>query len=178
MKFHRFLAPALVLAIAAGCGPTNMSTPSGVVYEGKYTSEWGDTLTSADPQARLHAAKVLVKMGEEGKNTNPAILGLHKAAVDDEDPIIRGWAAVALVYAVKGTPFPIAQIAGPILKQATESSDAELRVEAGKMLEQLQSAPAGPPGRPGGPGTSREGGDAPSSEKKPSATEKGELKKP
>ena len=178
MKFHWLLAPALVLAIAAGCGPTNKATPSGIVYEGKYTSEWGDTVTSGDPQARLHAAKVLAKMGEEGKNTNPAILGLHKAAIDDEDPIIRGWAAVALVYAVKGTPFPISQIAGPILKQATESSDAELRAEAGKMLERLESGPAGPLERPGGPGTTRGGGDAPSSEKKPSATEKSEPKKP
>jgi hypothetical protein len=164
MNYHRFVGPAVVLLAFAGCGgPGKSTTPTGVVYEGKHTSEWGDTVCGSDPQARLEAAKVLVKMGKEGQNANPAIPGL-RIAIQDEDPAIRGWAAVALVYAVKGTPFPIGPVAGPKLKEAAESSDEKLRAEASELLKRMERAPAG---RPGPPGTKPEGGDGPVSEKKP-----------
>jgi hypothetical protein len=134
-----------------------------VVFEGKHTSEWGDTVSGSDPQARLEAAKVLVKMGKEGQNANPAIPGLQKA-IEDENPAIRGWAAVALFYAARGTPFPVGPIVGPKLKEAAESSDEELRAEATELLKRLERAPAGGPPRP--QGTAREGGEPPPDEKK------------
>jgi hypothetical protein len=153
MNSHRFFGLAVVLLAPAGCGPDKPTAPSGVVYQGKHTSEWGDAVNGPDRQERLEAAKVLVKMGKEGQNANPAIPGL-RIAIQDEDPAIRGWAAVALVYAVRGTPFPIGPVAGPKLKEAAESSDEELRAEASVLLKRLESAHAG---RPGPPDTKREG---------------------
>jgi hypothetical protein len=168
MNYHRFVGPAVVLLAFAGCGgPGKSTTPTGVVYEGKHTSEWGDAVCGSDPQARLEAAKVLAKMGKEGQNANPAIPGLQKA-IEDEDPAIRGWAAVALFYAARGTPFPVGLV-GPKLKQAAESSDEELRAEAAELLKRLEQTPAGGPPRP--QGTAREGGDALPDEKKPQPDE-------
>ena len=42
---------------------------------------------------------------------------------------------MALVYAVRGTPYPIGQKAEPVaaLKEAAESPDEELRAEAGEI---------------------------------------------
>src|SRR6266852_1613454 len=137
MKSHRFFGLAVVLLAAAGCGQDKPAAPSGVVYQGKHVSEWGDAVNGPDREARLEAAKVLAKMGKEGENANPAIPGLQKA-LDDEDPAVRGWAAVALVYAARGTLFPIGPIAGPKFKEAAESSDDELRAEASQILKRME----------------------------------------
>jgi hypothetical protein len=134
-----------------------------VVYQGKHVSEWGDAVKGPDPEARLEAAKVLAKMGKEGHNGNQAIQALHQA-VTDEDPAVRGWAAVALVYAARGTPFPIGPVAGPKLKEAADSSDEELRAEAKQLLEHM-GPPAGEP--PGPRGDGQGGGEGPPEEKKP-----------
>ncbi len=164
MKSHRFFGLVIVLLVSAGCGPGQQTAPSGEVYEGKHVSEWGDAVKGTDRDARLEAAKVLVKLGKEGHSGKEAIQALHQA-VDDEDPAVRGWAAVALVYAAKGTLFPIGQVAGPKLKEAAESSDEELRVEAKQLLEHMAPPAAGPPGN------RRGGGDGPPQEKKPSPDE-------
>jgi hypothetical protein len=158
MKFHQCFGMAVLLLIFAGCGPGKPG-PSGEIYEGKHVSEWGDVVKSPDQnrEARLHAAKVLAKLGKEGVSGKEAIQSLHTAAATDEDPAVRGWAAVALVYAARGTPFPVGQVTGKPLKEAAESSDEELRAAASQMLTRMQSAAAGPSGPPGGKQGGRKG---------------------
>ena len=157
MRVQGLLGSAVVflLLLSAGCG-TDKPAPSGVVYEGKHVSEWGDQLKSPDQQNRLEAAKVLFRMGKEGQGTKEAIPDLE-AAITDESSEVRGWAAVALVYAVRGTPYPIGQKAEPVaaLKEAAESPDEELRAEATEIKKRM--AP------PGG----REQGKGPAAGKKP-----------
>src|SRR5690348_4848031 len=117
MRRPLFLGLAVLLPLCAGCGPGKATPPAGVVYQGKHVSEWGDALKSPDRQTRLEAAKVLVKIGEEGSSTNPAIPGLQ-IALNDEDPMVRGWAAVAMLHASQGTPFPVGPLVIPKLKEA------------------------------------------------------------
>jgi hypothetical protein len=163
MKLHRCCGLVVLLLTFVGCG-SDKQGPTGAVYEGKHVSEWGDIAWEAkDPADRLRAARVLAKLGKEGISGKEAINNLHKATANDEDPSVRGWAAVALVYAAQGTPFPIGQVAGPVLKEAAESSDEELRAEASQMVTRMRSAAAGPPGGPGG---KRGAGKGPPADKK------------
>jgi hypothetical protein len=161
MKSYQCYSLTIVLLALAGCSPSKPA-PSGEVYQGKHVSEWGDAVVGSDAEARLNAAKVLANLGKEGVTGHQAIQNLH-VACSDEDPLVRGWSAVALVYAVRGTPFPIGQVATPVLKEATQSSDEELRATASQMLERMQAPPAGPPRLPG---MKKEGGDGPPAEKK------------
>jgi hypothetical protein len=178
MRTPLFLWLAFVLSLSAGCGP-GKPAPSGAVYRGKHVSEWGDDLTNPDQHTRLEAAKVLAAMGKEGTRTQHAIPGLE-AALKDEDPEVRGWAAVAMMYASKGTPFPVGPLVIPKLKEAAESSDAELRAQATEMVNQMPPPqPAGPPGgnrgegRGAPPATERSSERAkPSPEEKQPSTEK------
>jgi HEAT repeat protein len=151
MRVQLFFGLAVVLLVSAGCGPSKPG-PSGAVYQGKHVSEWGDQMKSPDKKARLEAAQVLVAMGKEGTSTKEAIQKLQQA-VKDEDPEVRGWAAVALVYAARGTPFPIGPIAQPALKEAAESSDPELRAQASEMVNRVPAG--GGSGPPGGAGANR-----------------------
>ncbi|HMF14672.1 MAG TPA: HEAT repeat domain-containing protein [Gemmataceae bacterium] len=155
MKLHRRCGAMIVFLAIIGCG-SDKQGPTGAVYEGKHVSEWGDIAwESEDSAARLHAAKVLAKLGKEGISGKEAINNLHKTAANAEDPSVRGWAAVALVYAVRGTPFPIGQVAGPVLKEAADSSDEELRDAAKEILGRMPTGGGGGP--PGGPGGQRGG---------------------
>jgi hypothetical protein len=167
MKLHRCCSLAVALLAFAGCGPSKPG-PTGEIYEGKHVSEWGDAVTCPDRDARLEAAKVLVRLGKEEISGKEAIQKLHVAAANDEDPAVRGWAAIALVYAARGTPFPIGQVAGPVLKEAAESSDEELRAEASQMLARMRSASPGPPG-----GMRGKGNGPPEGQKQPVVHGKG-----
>jgi hypothetical protein len=145
-------------------------------------------MKSPDRQTRLEAAKVLLKVGKEGSSTNPAVPGLQ-VALRDEDPEVRGWSAVAMMYAAKGTPFPVGPLVIPQLKEAAKSEDKELRAEAEELLKKMPSGGEGPPGR-GGPnrgngqappaetGKPAEGGKAAPDEKKAPAEEKKPSPKP
>jgi hypothetical protein len=159
MRVQLFVGLAVVLLLSAGCGPAKPG-PSGAVYQGKHVSEWGDQMKSPDKKARLEAAQALAAMGKEGTSTKEAIQNLHLSIkVPDESPEVRGWAAVALVYAARGTPFPIGPIAQPALKEAAESSDPELRAQASEMVSRMPS-PGDGVGPPGGPGANRGAGNA------------------
>jgi hypothetical protein len=178
MRTLLFPGLAVVLVLCAGCGSNNRpAPPAGVVYQGKHVSEWGDDLKSPDRQTRLEAAKVLVKVGNEGSSTNDAIPGLQ-IALKDEDPAVRGWAAVAMMHASHGTPFPIGPLVVPKLKEAAESTDEELRTAASQLLKKMEDTPAGPRGRPGRPGAQPEEGKEPSEEKKAPNDEAPKEKKP
>jgi hypothetical protein len=159
MRVQLFVGLAVVLLLSAGCG-SDKPGPSGAVYQGKHVSEWGDQVRGPDKKARLEAAQALAAMGKEGTSTKEAIQKLHLSVKDeDESQEVRGWAAVALVYAVRGTPFPIGPIAQPVLKKAAESSDPELRAQASEMVSRMPS-PGDGGGPPGGPGANRGGGNA------------------
>jgi hypothetical protein len=159
MRAQLLFGSAVLLLSSAGCGPAKPG-PSGAVYQGKHVSEWGDQMTSPDKKARLEAAQALVAMGKEGTSTKEAIQKLQ-ASLKDEAPEVRGWAAVALVYAARGTPFPIGPIAQPALKEAAESSDPELRAQASEMVGRMPAGgDGGPPVPPGGnAGTERSATD-------------------
>jgi hypothetical protein len=178
MKLRWSWGLSVLLLASVGCSQEENKGPTGVVYEGKHTSEWGDIVCGPDAAARLDAAKVLARMGKEGINGNPAIPGLQKA-LRDEDPVTRGWASVALVYASRGTPFPVVPIVGPVLDQAAEVPDEELQAEVKICQERLKgAAPAGGPLDGPGPGRGPRGGppstdkDAPGNEKAPPTPEK------
>lgn len=150
MRVLLLLGSAAFLLLSVGCGRSSAPPrgPSGVVYEGKHVSEWGDQLSNPDHRSRLDAAKVLLRMGKEGHGTKEAIPGLE-TALTNESAEVRGWAAVALVYAVRGTPYPIGQKAEPVaaLKEAAESPDEELRAEADEIKKWMAQ-----PGRGQGKG--------------------------
>src|SRR5439155_20276056 len=101
-------------------------------------SEWGDIVAdSPDRQARIDACKVIIRMGKEGLDAKDAIKGLM-ATINDDDLIIRGWAAVAMTYAVRGTMYPgVGPVLMPKVKVAAESDDEELRAEAKIVLENM-----------------------------------------
>lgn len=149
MRGQLLLVPAVLFLWPAGCGSSGGRPPSGAVYEGKHVSQWGGQLKSPDRGERLAAAKLLLRMGKEGISTKEAIPGLGEA-VSDEDPEVRGWSAVALVFAARGTPYPVGQKTEPVaaLKEAAESADAELRAEATAVRETMGRRPGGR-GRPG-----------------------------
>ena len=149
MKFI-VLFTSLALLFAVGCSQSPSRKQAGVVYEGKHVSEWGEQLSNPDLALRLDAAKVLIRMGKEGLGTKEAIPDLE-TALADESALVRGWAVVALVYSVRGTPYPIGQKAEPVaaLKEAAESPDEELRTEASAIQKRM--APAGrEQGKPAG----------------------------
>jgi hypothetical protein len=164
---QRILCSTAVLLVAAGCGPSK--PPSGEVYEGKHVSEWGDTVhKSTDREARVEACKVIIRMGKEGVDARPAVEGLWRT-INDEDPIIRGWASVAMIYAARGTPYPTGQVLVPKAKQAAESADEELRIEAKLVLERVPSPPAGQGGPP--MGRPQQGAQNPADDKQPPVEE-------
>jgi hypothetical protein len=158
----------VVFLTLAGCGPVKPG-PSGAVYEGKHVSEWGDAVLGPDREERVEAAKTIVRFGKEGVKGHEAIQALHKELKEDDDPIVRGWCAVALTYASRGTPFPVAQVTRRTLEQAAESPDEELRTAASEVLQRMQASRGGRSGGgPGGPpgGKKQEGKDGPPAEKK------------
>ncbi len=128
----------ILLLCSAGCGRTAKAPPSGVAYEGKHVSEWGDELKNSDEGKRLAAAKLLVKMGKEGHSTKEALQALEDALNDKSAPV-RGWSAVALWYSSRGTPWPYTQKPAPgaALKEAVETGDAELRAEAEEIQKMI-----------------------------------------
>jgi hypothetical protein len=170
MKVPTFVGLALVLLVSAGCGP-DKPAPAGALYQGKHVSEWGDQLKSPDRQKRLEAAKVLVQMAKEGTKTREAIQALQDT-LNDQDPEVRGWAAVALVYAARGTPFPIGSVAGKTLKEAAASSDAALRAEASDMAKEMSAGAAGPGGPPRPGGARPKDGTGPAGQKNSPATDR------
>ena len=123
-------------------------------------------MKTSDNSARLKAAHVLIAMGKEGTSTKEAIQDLQ-ACLTDKSPEVRGWAAVALVYATRGTPFPFDRIAGPALKEAAESSDAELRAQAGELVSRMSAGGGGPPGKGGAnPERGKQGTERPATDEK------------
>ena len=145
MRFAFLFGSAVVYLLFTGCNSTTPPPPpSGVVYEGKHVSEWGDQLKNSDQAARIHAVKVLIKMGKEGYSTKEAIRALE-GALTDENADVRGWSVIALVHAVRGTPYPIGQKAEPVaaLKEAAESSNEELRAEATAIRQRFTRPPRG-----------------------------------
>ena len=155
MKAPLLLGSVAVLLFCVGCDQTPAPRePAGVVYQGKRVSEWGDQLKNPDQQSRLEAGKLLHKMGKEGLGTKEAIPELE-AAVTDASAEVRGWAVVALVYAVRGTPYPITQKTEPMaaLKEAAESPNEELRAVAREIKDRMDQ-----PGRGQGntPSTGKE----------------------
>ena len=150
MKVIMLFGSVAILLLSVGCSGSPTREPVGVVYEGKHVSEWGEQLSNPDHVRRVDAAKILVRMGKEGLGTKEAIPELE-TALTDESAAVRGWSVVALVYAVRGTPFPIGQKAEPVaaLKEAAESPDEELRTEASAIQKRM--APAGhEQGKPAG----------------------------
>ncbi len=121
-------------------------------------------MKETDPQARVAAAKVLLRMAKEGHSIKEAIPGLE-TALTDERAEVRGWAVVALTYAVRGTPYPITQKAEPVaaLKEAAESPDEALRAEVDEIMKQRPARPGrgqgkGPPeGKEPAPGAKAPG---------------------
>ena len=141
MKVILLFGSVAILLLSVGCSGSPTRVPVGVVYEGKHVSEWGEQLSNPDLARRVDAAKILVRMGKEGLGTKEAIPELE-TALTDESAAVRGWSVVALVYAVRGTPFPIGQKAEPVaaLKEAAESPDEELRTEASAIQKRMSPA--------------------------------------
>ncbi len=159
MKAPQLVCSAAVLLFCVGCDQTPAPRePAGVVYQGKRVSEWGDQLKNPDQQSRLEAAKLLHKMGKEGLGTKEAIPELE-AAVTDASAEVRGWAVVALVYAVRGTPYPITQKTEPMaaLKEAAESPNEELRAVAREIKDRMDQPGRGPGPNGGAPAAKAQG---------------------
>src|SRR5438128_1299961 len=51
----RLAGMALLLLTLVGCG-TPAPPPTGIIYEGKHTSEWGDIACGSDREAAIQAA--------------------------------------------------------------------------------------------------------------------------
>jgi hypothetical protein len=151
MNQVRMVGVGLLLLAAAACGGRRTSGQLlGVEYKGKHIMEWGDALTGGSAESRREAAKTLATAGKEGVDIRPAA-GKVQAAVQDEDKATRYWAAVAVVYSVKGTAQDgVAAGLRPVLKEAAQNGDAEVKAAAAEVLKDLPKV-GGRPG-PGGPG--------------------------
>jgi hypothetical protein len=174
MRFVRLACLGVLLAAVAACG-RRAPAPSGPVFEGRHLSEWVADLEGSNVEARRAAAKTLVRMGKGGLDMKPAIIALEKELKDEDRPA-RYWSAVALVYAARGTPFPVGPKVGPVLKEAAEQDDEQLRAEAGAVLKKMPTGRGrgGPPGKPAS--TEAKGEKKDTSKQQPGTTQPGPVK--
>jgi hypothetical protein len=143
MNQVRMVGVGLLLLAAAACGGRHTQGPIGPEYEGKHISEWADELKGGSAETRRAAAKTLAKAGKEGVDTKAAGSKLQ-GAVNDDDKQTRFWAAIAAVYAVKGTPQPIGGLVKAPLEEATQEGDAEVKAAAAEVLKDLPMGGGGP----------------------------------
>jgi hypothetical protein len=168
MKGVRLLMVGALLVAVPACGQRRKNAPPDPVYEGKPLSKWTADLKAAEVAERRAAAKALAKMGKQGLDTRPGIMPLQEALKDKDGPT-RYWSAVGLVYAVRQTPMPLGNLAGPVLREAAREGDDQVRAEAEEVLKQVGSAggpgkapgKGGPAGPPGGAGATTGRGQAP-----------------
>jgi hypothetical protein len=168
MKGLRLIVVCGLLAAVPACGQRRKTAAVDPELEGKLLSQWTAELKAANVAERRAAAKSMAQMGKKGLDMRPAIQPLQQA-VKDEDGPTRYWAAVGLIYAAQKTPVPVANIAGPVLREAAKDGDKEVRAEAEEMLKQVGGAggpgkapgKGGPAGPPGGAGATTGRGQAP-----------------
>lgn len=134
----------LVLLALTGCHESREPPETGKRYEGRSLREWGQQLRKGSVALRREAARVLARLGEQEPPPREALPDLM-AALKDPDVQTRGWAAVALVRAARGTPAPVTLLADAQLKEGAASEDPELRQAAQAILQHARTK-AGPPG--------------------------------
>jgi hypothetical protein len=173
MSKYVTLSAAVLCLLVGGCG-LGTSKPPGP-FDGQIKA-----LKDPDPAVRRQAAQEMAAAGKAAGKSMDVLrtMGALQDGLDDEDKQTRYWCAIALVHVALGrVPAPVGSMTRPLLTEASQDEDAEIRAAAEEALKKVgPERSGGPPGAPPQAATSKEptetGKEPPATAKERTATGK------